>query len=130
MSTKKSPYTKFCQWCLDECWRIQESLHLTEYRITIDEQPTEFEDRSTAFQICTIWPYKTANLKWGVFEFEQWKKDKISTTRYLLHEVLHLIVEPLAHIANKRYCTDEERRDCTESVVDRLTNILAAHFTK
>lgn len=126
---KKNPYTKFINWCLDECWRIQKELNITSYRISMRDKPTD-EDEDYAFAISCGHPYQYGFLKWKVETFEDWKENKDKVTYYLLHEMLHLLVDPLSKIASSRYLTKDQLVDGVEELTDKLAVILRHDIIK
>lgn len=120
---KQDRYGKFTDWCLDECWRIQKHLQITSYRINIRLKPEKTTD-DYAFEITCGYPYQNATLKWKEETYDEWLKDKKAITVYLLHEMIHILVQPIIEIARSRYVTDPQINDADEELTDRLTNVL------
>lgn len=116
-------YSKFLNYCLDHCWKLQKQLGLTNYRISIKQQPYKNKE-DWAFQITPNSPYQNALLEWQLETYEEWKKDKKKIQRYLLHEVTHIVIEPLCKVGENRYVTKEHLVDVVEETTDKLTNIL------
>lgn len=123
MAKKPNKYKKFTDWCLGECWRIQKKIDITSYRVSIEIDPAKTND-DYAFEITCHYPYQTATLKWKEETYEDWLKDKNKITVYLLHEMIHILIEPFAQIAKQRYVTQVQINDADEELTDRLTNIL------
>jgi hypothetical protein len=120
---KVGKYDKFIDWCLNECWRIQKHLQVTSIRVSMDKTPTKTKD-DYAFEITCGHPYQWATMKWVEDAYNDWRKDKNKITSYLLHEMLHILIEPFEKIARNRFANSEQFNDAEEEIVDRLTNIL------
>lgn len=126
---EKGKYVDFLDWCLDECERINNRLNMgNKYHIAIDSQPTATKD-DYAFSVNCGHPYLRVLVHWKVDTFQEWKEDKRRVSRYLLHEMLHILVEPLAFIAQKRYTTFQEIEEATEGLVDHLSWLLHPYLT-
>ena len=127
--SKTEPYAKFTNWCLDEGWRIQKLLDLTNYRIRINLKPEKTND-DYAFEIKVNYPYHNATLKWQEDTFHTWKEDKKKVSEYLLHEMLHILIQPLEQLTYARYVTAPGISNEVESLTDHLTNLLRHHVVK
>ena len=71
---------------------------------------------------CT-YPYLEPTIKFSDKAFEVWKKGKLHKDR-ILHELLHIITDPLYVKATKRYVTDDEIVHERERLTDTLTVII------
>jgi thiol:disulfide interchange protein len=123
MKKKKSKYTTFLKWCLDECVEIKRKLFLSSYDIYIDMEPDKVDKVDYAFEIKVNYPYHSAHLKWKEATFNEWKTNKKEISMYLLHEMFHIVTSPLKEKAHVRYITDKDLYDTEEELVDRLTHI-------
>lgn len=121
---KRDKYSKFIDWCLNEAWRIQKHLDLTSYRISLKLKPEEKIEDDFAFEINIKFPYQEATLKWTENTYKDWLDDKKKVTKYLLHEMLHILLQPLYEAAADRFTTPKQLDNLNEELTDKLTNIL------
>lgn len=70
-----------------------------------------------------VYPYLNAEIRYSDFFItELWGKG-IDIEPYVVHEMCHLITDPLYSKAISRYVTDDEIRDEREKLTDYICNI-------
>lgn len=116
------PYRAFVQWCVDECERIAKNLDLTSVVVKMELEPTENVEWS--FEVHPGYPYQHALIKWRTDQFQLWKKDRKRISKVLLHEMIHVLLAPVMHVAGERWATTEVLHMAGEELTDKLTQIL------
>lgn len=101
-------------------WR--EVLHLHDWELSVVVEPLPEEDDATA--ACSAQPaYKAATL-----HFDPYDITKAALDNYVVHELLHCLVEPLADLATVAAGEDPMRRAAVtreeESLVTALERVL------
>lgn len=81
--------------------------------------------------IVVEYPYKEFKISiqehsWKLFQSESPKNTGFwnNVESSILHECVHILVWPLAEMANRRYTTQEDIRDCEERLTSHLENLI------
>ena len=81
-------------------------------------------DHKDSFLDCKFrYPYLDAKIGYSEDAFNSWKSGK-SIENYLIHELCHIITDPLYAKATSRYVTSAEIEDERENVTDHISNII------
>ncbi len=81
------------------------------------------EDEEYLLKIQCSYPYNDPDIKYSKFCFKLWTEGKIYPD-IVLHELLHIITDPLYCKAVSRYTTKDEIGDERERLTDNLTLII------
>ena len=76
------------------------------------------------------YPYLDAKVIWGIDAFTDWKKDKISAERRIVHEFCHIITDPFYTSAVNIRSTGNQIENERERLTDHIAQIVNKHFTK
>lgn len=76
------------------------------------------------------YPYLDAKILWTDASLEDWKKDKSSAERRIIHEFCHIITDPFYCKATEKYVSKNEIEDERERLTDHIAQIVNKHFTK
>ncbi len=81
-------------------------------------------ENSSALMECVFnYPYLNVIIKYGKEVVTDWKKGK-DIVPYIVHEMSHVITDPLYAKATERYVTKGEIRDERELLTDYICNIV------
>lgn len=123
---KKKPvdkYGKFTKWCVDEICKLLEELNLNDNQIHFADKPTFSED-GWAMRIRGCYPYKNPYIEWTEETYNRWRDKEYSDVRYyLIHELSHILIAPLAAISKDRFITEKSIDDTIERITDHLAII-------
>lgn len=74
-------------------------------------------------EITCTYPYLEPTIRWSDESFEKWKSGKLKSDR-ILHELCHILTDPLYVKAIQRYVGLDEIKDERERLTDKLSIIL------
>jgi len=120
---------KVAKYILEKIEELKPVLYLQGYRIKLLNQPLEAgEDFSMETE--AEYPYRTkATITFWKKAVEKFETDREYFDDTILHELLHIVVAPLADVGEK-YVHDRVLEVAEESVVDQLTVIIAELLNK
>jgi hypothetical protein len=73
----------------------------------------------------TNYPYKTSNILFDETALTFFKDGKLEELESaIIHELVHLITDPLHETAQQRYTNERELEELNERAVDHITNII------
>lgn len=119
----KNKYKKFVDWCCKEIGDLQADLNLCQYNVGIHKTPTVLRE-NTAMSIDCYYPYLNAEITWTEKTYTDWLTNKITVKKYLLHEIIHLVIEPLTKAGRERWGTERNLNDMDELVTDHFSGVL------
>lgn len=88
------------------------------------EYPTQ--NKNALAECMCNFPYLNVTMNYGDKLIEKWKK-KDDIVPYILHEMCHVITDPLYCKAISRYVTENEINDERELLTDYICNILVVN---
>jgi len=119
MKTKKD----FINWIKDQIKFYSPILGIDLHRIDVEEKQT-----TTYLEIGCTYPYLDSTIYFCNKSFEDFKSGKLTRDR-ILHELCHIITDPLYCKCNQRYVSKDEVLDERERLTDALA-VIIRRFTK
>lgn len=129
----KENYKPFIDYCLKTIWDYQKILNVTEYVVFVENEPdAELEKNNDTFEVHGDYPYKKVMVSWSKYVYEQWfkKKEYNKLRRSLLHETLHLVLEPLFVLARERFINEDQLIDRAEEITEIFTTSIHTLLNK
>ncbi len=78
---------------------------------------------TTYLDVSCVYPYLEPTIRYSDCAFQEWKSGLLTKDR-ILHELIHIITDPLYVIARKRFTSESEIEDARERLTDTITVIL------
>lgn len=91
--------------------------------VELNRIDVEYKDEGCFLEITHIYPYLDPTLRYSERAFQVWKEGKMEKDR-ILHELLHIITDPLYTKAFSRYVTKQEIEDERERLTDTISAII------
>lgn len=112
---------RYEKYLLDVIKKYQKILLLDSFTFSVQKGT---QKQNSYFDINSNHPYLTPCIGWSERSFEDWKKKEEPTENYVIHELSHVIVEPLWDAAALRYTTPVELENLAERLVDHIAQIV------
>lgn len=121
---KKKTHKEFKKW-------IKESIdmYVPILGLQLNEILIEYDKETNYLEIECNYPYIDSNIKYSEKAFEKWKKGEMKRHR-ILHELCHIITDPLYIKAIERYVTKIDINDERERLTDIISAIIRRLFDK
>lgn len=115
---KKNNQTQFKEW-------IEKQVKMYSPILGIQLQKIEVEFRETTkyLEISCTYPYIDPTIWFGPKALEDWAKGKVPSDR-ILHEMCHVITDPLYCKATNRFASKDEIEDERERLTDQIAAIV------
>jgi hypothetical protein len=101
--------------------------YLPKLFININKIEIEKGEETRYLEITCTYPYLDPTLKYSERAFNAWIKGKIKKDR-ILHEICHILTDPLYSKANDRFSGKNEIEDERERLTDTLASILIQYI--
>lgn len=121
---KKKTHKEFKKW-------IKESIdmYVPILGLQLNEILIEHGKETNYLEIECNYPYIDSNIKYSEKAFENWEKGEMKRHR-ILHELCHIITDPLYVKAIERYVTKIDINDERERLTDIMSAIIRRLFDK
>lgn len=83
----------------------------------------EFDAKQAYLAITCTYPYLDPTIKYSEKAFKDWSKGKLEKDR-ILHELIHILTDPLYNKALGRFVSKDEIEDEREKLTDTLSAII------
>lgn len=118
MSTKT-----FEQWVRTQLDKYQKVLLLHDHTIYLEYKDLRASDM---FEVSVRYPYKDVNVYYGPTALKEFKEKNHGELRVsVIHELVHVIVDPLYFIGVERYTTQDQLNNERERAVDHIAKVIA-----
>ena len=91
--------------------------------ITLNQIKIMYDDSVNYFSISLSYPYLNPTIYYGDSAIESFKNGRLNK-RIVLHELCHIITDPLYVKATQRYASEEEVEGERERLTDLIGNIV------
>lgn len=116
---KQKQFERFCNETLRG---IQKELLLDSF-ILHDIKHKEKDDSHA--ECIFYFPYKDIQVQYSKSLYDEWESGDINSTKAtLIHEMCHVITDPLYSVGVDRFTTKATLEDARENVTDHIANIL------
>ena len=115
---KKKTHKDFINWIHEQVQFYSKPLNLSNQRILV-----EFGDKTSFLEITCTYPYLEPTIRFSERAFNEWGEGKMYKDR-ILHELCHIITDPLYCKAVSRYASKDEIEDERERLTDTLCVII------
>ena len=121
---KKLTEKDYQKWIEEIVEKWKPVLFLDIYYIKIEK--TTKAGETTYLSIKSNHPYVDALILWTKASFDEWKKqdDPLMREQEIVHELCHIITDPLYFLTHDRYVTKTEVNDQREMLTDKIANIV------
>ncbi len=115
---KKKAHKDFIKW-------INEKVNLYAPVLGVSDQiiNVEHNEKTTFISITCTYPYLEPTIHFSDRAFNEWSSGKMRQDR-ILHELCHILTDPLYCKAISRYASKDEIEDEREHLTDRLCVII------
>lgn len=120
MDNKKEPDVEFEKAVMEIINKYVPILFLQRYTF---ELKNELENDGSTMECKFNYPYLNATFNYGEKIVKMWKEKK-DIVPYVIHEMCHLITDPLYCKATNRWSTHDEVKDERELLTDYICNIV------
>ncbi len=115
---KKKTHKDFINWIHEQVLFYGKPLNVSNQRIKV-----EFNDKTSFLEITCTYPYLEPTIRFSDSAFKEWAEGKMERDR-ILHELCHMITDPLYSKAVDRYVGKNEIEDERERLTDTMTVII------
>lgn len=124
--------TSYKTWVKHLVGKIATNLNLQEWRIEVYFDDADDEENATAWT-CVDSRYLVSHIHFTPVAEAMWKDGEYGILREcLVHEVMHIFLNPLHEFAKKSASpvTENQLTDTLEQTTQRLTRVVMAHLPK
>ena len=115
---KKKTHKDFINWIHEQVLFYSKPLNVANQKIKV-----EFNEKTNFLEITCTYPYLEPTIRFSEKAFGEWSEGKMERDR-ILHELCHMITDPLYVKAIERYVGKNEIEDERERLTDTLTVII------
>lgn len=115
---KPTEQQQFEQWIREQVAFYSPHLGLALHRVTVENDNAE-----TYLAITCTYPYLDPLIKYNTKAFANWAEGKMEPDR-ILHELCHIITDPLYCKSISRYVSQDEIKDEREKLTDTIAAIV------
>jgi hypothetical protein len=108
---------KFEKWLKSKISRYSKILGISDQIITIESDSKHYMEISCSY------PYHDPIIRYSEEALNNWKKGKLIDDR-VLHELCHILTDPLYCKTNARYSSENEILDERERLTDKISIII------
>lgn len=119
----------FREYLIKEVKKAANILNLNIYRFEIEKDSSDKEQPNTMMQIVFSYPYLYARIFYFERTIKHWE-DGNCLFNTIIHELCHMITDPLYGKATSRYASQQEIEDERERLTDYMANLVCQLISK
>jgi len=117
----------FEKYCYKVIYKYSKILLLDKHLFRL-EYPTE--NKEAVMECVCNYPYLNVTLKYGDLALKEWKKKKEDCIPFVVHEMCHVITDPLYCKSIRRFVSRDEIGDEREKLTDYISHIVIKGLKK
>ncbi len=116
---------KFESFLQREVEKLKPRMLLMGQDIWFEQADEKDEDKECIFAVECAYPYRTARIDYHRRAVSLYKSRKFNELRWhLVHELLHVVLAPMARAAKRRFTTEDDMIAAEEQAVEHVVEIL------